>query len=36
VAEVVAKGEVQIRMQQINVILHLSGAEYVGALPAEL
>jgi molybdate transport system substrate-binding protein len=36
VAEVVAKGEVEIGMQQINVILPVAGADYVGPLPAEL
>jgi molybdate transport system substrate-binding protein len=36
VAEVVAKGEAEIGMQQINVILPVVGADYVGPLPAEL
>jgi molybdate transport system substrate-binding protein len=36
VAEVVAKGEAEIGMQQINVILPVAGADYVGPLPAEL
>ncbi len=36
VAEIVAKGEAQIGMQQINVILPVAGADYVGPLPAEL
>jgi molybdate transport system substrate-binding protein len=36
VAEVVAKGEAEIGMQQINVILPIAGADYVGPLPAEL
>jgi molybdate transport system substrate-binding protein len=36
VAELVAKGEVEIGMQQINVILPVGGIEYVGPLPSEL
>jgi molybdate transport system substrate-binding protein len=36
VAEVVAKGEAEIGLQQINVILPVAGADYVGPLPAEL
>jgi len=36
VAEVVAKGEAEIGIQQINVILPVAGADYVGPLPAEL
>jgi len=36
VAEVVAKGEVEIGLQQINVILPVKGADYIGALPKEL
>ncbi len=36
VAEIVAKGEAEIGMQQINVILPVAGADYVGPLPAEL
>jgi molybdate transport system substrate-binding protein len=36
VAEVVAKGEVEIGLQQINVILPVKGADYVGPLPKEL
>src|SRR5712671_7529311 len=36
VAEVVAEGEAEIGMQQINVILPIAGADYVGPLPAEL
>lgn len=36
VAKVVAKGEAEIGMQQINVILPVAGADYVGPLPAEL
>ena len=35
-AEAVARGEVEIAMQQINVILPVKGAELAGALPAEL
>jgi molybdate transport system substrate-binding protein len=36
VAELVAKGEAEIGMQQINVILPVAGVEYVGPLPPEL
>ncbi len=36
VAEVVAKGEAEIGMQQINVILPVAGIHYVGPLPREL
>ena len=36
VAEVVAKGEVEIGLQQINVIIPVEGADYVGPLPKEL
>src|SRR5262249_47432117 len=36
VAELVAKGDVEIGMQQINVILPVAGIDYVGPLPAEL
>jgi molybdate transport system substrate-binding protein len=36
VAEVVAKGEAEIGLQQINVILPVAGADYAGPLPAEL
>jgi molybdate transport system substrate-binding protein len=36
VAEVVAKGEAEIGMQQINVILPVAGIDYVGPLPPEL
>jgi molybdate transport system substrate-binding protein len=35
-AEAVARGEVEIAMQQINVILPVAGAELAGPLPAEL
>jgi molybdate transport system substrate-binding protein len=36
VAEVVAKGEAEIGMQQINVILPVAGVDYVGPLPPGL
>ena len=36
VAEVVAKGDVELGLQQINVILPVAGADYVGPLPAGL
>jgi len=36
VAEAVASGEVEIGLQQINVILPVAGADYVGPLPKEL
>jgi molybdate transport system substrate-binding protein len=36
VAEVVAKGEAEIGMQQINVILPIAGIDYVGPLPPEI
>jgi molybdate transport system substrate-binding protein len=36
VAEVVAKGEAEIGMQQINVILPVPGVDYVGPLPPGL
>jgi molybdate transport system substrate-binding protein len=36
VAEVVAKGEAEIGMQQINVILPIAGIDYVGPLPQDL
>ena len=35
-AEIVAKGEAEIGLQQINVILPMAGVDYVGPLPAEL
>ena len=35
-AEVVARGEVEIGLQQINVILPVAGADYAGPLPKEL
>ena len=36
VAEVVAEGEVELGLQQINVILPVKGADYIGPLPKEL
>jgi molybdate transport system substrate-binding protein len=36
VAEVVAKGDVEVGLQQINVILPVAGADYVGPLPGNL
>jgi molybdate transport system substrate-binding protein len=36
VAELVAKGEVELGMQQINVILPVAGVDYIGPLPREL
>ena len=36
VAELVAKGEAEIGMQQINVILPIAGIDYVGPLPPDL
>ena len=36
VAEFVAKGEVEIGMQQSNAIVPVAGAEYVGPLPGDL
>ena len=36
VAEVVAKGDVEIGLQQINVIIPVEGADYVGPLPKDL
>ena len=35
-AEAVARGEVEIALQQINVILPVAGADLGGVLPAEL
>jgi len=35
-AEVVARGDAESGTQQINVILPVAGADYVGPLPAEL
>src|SRR5260370_848924 len=36
VAEVVAKGDVEIGLQQINVIIPVEGTDYIGPLPKEL
>jgi molybdate transport system substrate-binding protein len=36
VADVVAKGDVEIGLQQINVIIPVEGADYIGPLPKEL
>jgi molybdate transport system substrate-binding protein len=36
VAVAVAKGEVEIGLQQINVIIPVEGADYIGPLPKEL
>jgi molybdate transport system substrate-binding protein len=36
VAEDVAKGLVEVGLQQINVIIPVEGADYVGPLPKEL
>jgi molybdate transport system substrate-binding protein len=36
VAEAAAKGEVEIGLQQINVIVPVEGADYIGPLPKEL
>jgi molybdate transport system substrate-binding protein len=36
VAEAVAKGEVEIGLQQINVIIPVEGADYIGPLPRDL
>jgi molybdate transport system substrate-binding protein len=36
VAEIVAEGEVEVGLQQINVLLPVAGADYVGPLPKEL
>jgi molybdate transport system substrate-binding protein len=36
IAEVVARGEAEVGMQQINVIWPVAGAVYVGPLPGEL
>jgi molybdate transport system substrate-binding protein len=36
VAEVVAKGDVEIGLQQINVIIPVAGADYIGPLPNAL
>jgi len=36
VADVVAKGDVEIGMQQINTLLNVAGTDYVGPLPGDL
>ena len=36
IADAVAKGEVEIGMQQINTMLDVPGTDYVGPLPADL
>jgi molybdate transport system substrate-binding protein len=36
VAEIVAKGDVDVGLQQINVLIPVAGADYVGPLPKEL
>jgi molybdate transport system substrate-binding protein len=36
VAAVVARGEAEIGFQQVSEILHVSGADFVAAIPAEL
>jgi molybdate transport system substrate-binding protein len=36
VAEIVAKGEAELGMQQINVLLPIAGVDYVGPLPGDL
>ena len=36
IAEIVARGEAEIGMHQINVILPIRGADYVGPLPPGL
>jgi molybdate transport system substrate-binding protein len=36
VAELVAKGEVELGFQQVSEIVHVRGAQYVGPLPAEI
>ena len=36
VAEDVAKGLVEVGLQQINVIIPVEGADYIGPLPKEL
>jgi molybdate transport system substrate-binding protein len=36
VAEVVAKGDVEVGLQQINVIIPIEGSDYIGPLPREL
>lgn len=36
VAELVAKGDVELGFQQVSEIVHVAGAQYVGPLPAEI
>lgn len=36
VAAVVARGEAEIGFQQVSEILHVAGADFIGAIPAEL
>ena len=36
VAAVVARGEAEIGFQQVSEVLHVAGADFVGAIPAEL
>jgi molybdate transport system substrate-binding protein len=36
VAEAVAAGEIEVGLQQINVLIPVAGADYVGPLPGEL
>jgi molybdate transport system substrate-binding protein len=36
VAEIVAKGEAELGLQQINVLLPIAGVDYVGPLPGDL
>jgi molybdate transport system substrate-binding protein len=36
VAEIVAKGEAELGLQQINVLLPVAGVDYVGPLPGDL
>jgi molybdate transport system substrate-binding protein len=33
---VVARGEAEIGFQQVSELIHVSGSDFVGALPAEL
>jgi molybdate transport system substrate-binding protein len=36
IAELVARGEVELGFQQVSEIVHVRGADYVGPLPAEI
>jgi len=36
IAELVAKGEIELGFQQVSEIVHVKGAQYVGPLPAEI